>query len=124
MNTQKPDKENSLAEQEFILAVCVLASGSRGNAIYITDGATAILVDAGPSGIEIQRRLNARGLHPESLNAILVTHEHADHIQGVGALSRRLKLPVYLNRKTEKCKSQNRTNRYRLQLLRFGDFRF
>jgi phosphoribosyl 1,2-cyclic phosphodiesterase len=103
MDTQKPDNENPLAEQEFTLAVCVLASGSRGNAIYITDGATAILIDAGPSGIEIQRRLNSRGLQSESLKAILVTHEHADHIQGVGALSRRLKLPVYLSRKTKKA---------------------
>jgi phosphoribosyl 1,2-cyclic phosphodiesterase len=103
MDTDKPDNLNPLAENDFTLAVCVLASGSRGNAIYITDGTTAILVDAGPSGIEIQRRLKSRGLYPESLKAILVTHEHADHIQGVGALSRRLKLPVYLNRKTERA---------------------
>lgn len=103
MDTDKPDHLNPLAEQDFTLAVCILASGSRGNAIYITDGTTAILVDAGPSGIEIQRRLKSRGLYPESLKAILVTHEHADHIQGVGALSRRLKLPVYLNQKTEKA---------------------
>ena len=51
MDTDKPDNLNPLAEQDFGLAVCVLASGSRGNAIYITDGTTAILVDAGPSGV-------------------------------------------------------------------------
>ena len=87
---------------EYSLAVCVLASGSRGNAIYISDGATAILVDAGLSGIEIKRRLLSRGLNPKDLDAILVTHEHSDHIQAVGVLSRQLKLPVYLNRKIEK----------------------
>ena len=87
---------------DYSLAVCVLASGSRGNAIYISDGATAILVDAGLSGIEIKRRLLSRGLNPKDLDAILVTHEHSDHIQAVGVLSRQLKLPVYLNRKIEK----------------------
>ncbi|MGD9043486.1 MAG: MBL fold metallo-hydrolase [Desulfobacterales bacterium] len=87
---------------DYSLAVCVLASGSRGNAIYISDGTTAILVDAGLSGIEIKRRLLSRGLNPKDLDAILVTHEHSDHIQAVGVLSRQLNLPVYLNRKIEK----------------------
>ena len=87
---------------DYSLAVCVLASGSRGNAIYISDGFTAILVDAGLSGTEIKRRLKSRGLNPKDLDAILVTHEHNDHIQAVGVLSRQLKLPIYLNRKIEK----------------------
>jgi phosphoribosyl 1,2-cyclic phosphodiesterase len=80
--------------------VCMLASGSRGNAIYLSDGDTSILVDAGLSGIELQRRMQARGLAPERLNAIVVSHEHADHIHGVGVLSRRYKLPVYMTEKT------------------------
>jgi phosphoribosyl 1,2-cyclic phosphodiesterase len=92
---------------DYNLAVCVLASGSRGNAIYISDGITAILVDAGLSGTEIKRRLKSRGLNPKDLDAILVTHEHSDHIQAVGVLSRQLKLPVYLNRKIEKKVSIN-----------------
>ena len=50
----------------YSLAVCVLASGSRGNAIYISDGLTSILVDAGLSGTEIKRRLNSRGLSPKA----------------------------------------------------------
>ena len=87
---------------EYSLAVCVLASGSKGNAIYISDGFTAILVDAGLSGIEIKRRLKPRGLNPKDIDAILVTHEHSDHIHAVGVLSRQLKLPIYLNRKIEK----------------------
>ena len=87
---------------DYNLAVCVLASGSRGNAIYISDGLTSILVDAGLSGIEIRRRLKSRGLSPKDLDAILVTHEHSDHIQAVSVLSRQLKLPVYLSRNIEK----------------------
>jgi phosphoribosyl 1,2-cyclic phosphodiesterase len=67
---------------DYNLAVCVLASGSKGNAIYISDGNTAILIDAGLSATEIKRRLKSRGLSPKSLDAILVTHEHSDHIKG------------------------------------------
>ena len=57
---------------------------------------TAILVDAGLSGIEIQRRMARKGLAPNSLDAILVSHEHTDHIQGVGVLSRRYRLPIFI----------------------------
>jgi phosphoribosyl 1,2-cyclic phosphodiesterase len=86
--------------QDYNLAVCMLASGSKGNATYISDGDTSILIDAGLSGVELQRRLVSRDLDPEHLDAIIVTHEHSDHVQGVGILSRRYKLPVYINRKT------------------------
>jgi phosphoribosyl 1,2-cyclic phosphodiesterase len=81
-------------------ALCALASGSRGNSIYISDGRTSVLIDAGLSGVEIERRLRARNLSPGDLDAIVVSHEHADHIQGVGILSRRFRLPVYISRKT------------------------
>jgi len=91
---------------EFSLAVCVLASGSKGNATYISDGVTSILIDAGLSGVELERRLRSRGLNPTGLDAIIVSHEHSDHIQGVGILSRRYKLPVYINRKTESASPQ------------------
>jgi phosphoribosyl 1,2-cyclic phosphodiesterase len=78
-------------------SICVLASGSKGNAIYVSDGRTSILVDAGLSAVEIERRLLSRNLHPKSLDAIVVSHEHSDHIQGVGPLSRRYRLPIYIN---------------------------
>lgn len=96
---------NRKPEADYSLSVCVLASGSKGNAIYISDGLTSILVDAGLSGIEIERRLKSKGLCPEDLDAILVSHEHNDHIQGVGILSRRFDLPVYINRKTIEASS-------------------
>ena len=74
---------------------CVLGSGSRGNATYLESGSTSILIDAGMSGIELQKRLAAIGVELSAIHAILVTHEHNDHIQSVGVLSRRVKIPVY-----------------------------
>ena len=94
-----PDKSpcNTKTPPECLLAVCVLASGSKGNAIYVAGGHSAILIDAGLSGIEIERRLKSRHISPESIDAIVVSHEHSDHIRGVGVLSRRYGLPVYMN---------------------------
>ena len=76
---------------------CVLGSGSRGNCTYIETGNTSILIDAGFSGKEIARRLALINRSPAQLRAIFVTHEHNDHIAGVGVLSRRFQLPVYAN---------------------------
>ena len=84
------------------LSVCILASGSKGNAIYVEDGQTAILVDAGLSGVEIRRRMEAAGLDISRLNAIVVSHEHNDHVRGVGVLARRYDLPVYISPGTAK----------------------
>lgn len=89
-----------------ILSVCVLASGSKGNAIYISDGTCSILVDAGLSGKAIELRMHERGLDPSALTAVLVSHEHSDHIQGVGVLSRRYRLPVYIAKNTLKAAPQ------------------
>jgi phosphoribosyl 1,2-cyclic phosphodiesterase len=88
------------ANQELTFSVCVLASGSKGNAIFVSDGSTSILFDAGLSGVEIERRLTSRELSPSSINAIVVSHEHTDHIQGVGVLARRYKIPVYISHQT------------------------
>ncbi len=78
----------------------VLASGSGGNAVYVETGGARILIDAGLSGLEIRKRLGTLGRDPAELDALVVTHEHADHIRGAGPLARRLGLPVYLNRPT------------------------
>ncbi|HDI60012.1 MAG TPA: MBL fold metallo-hydrolase [Desulfobacteraceae bacterium] len=83
------------------LHFCVLASGSKGNAVYVSDGETTILIDAGLSGVEIERRLRSRCLDPARIDAIVVSHEHTDHIRGVGVLARRYRLPVYLTRGTQ-----------------------
>jgi len=80
--------------------LCVLASGSSGNAIYVAEKNTAILVDVGLSGKEIERRLSTIGADGEHLSAIVVTHEHTDHVSGVGILARRFGLPIYANAAT------------------------
>ncbi|MBQ3169936.1 MAG: MBL fold metallo-hydrolase [Clostridia bacterium] len=72
-----------------------LFSGSSGNAIYVGDGESGILVDAGVSCARIIKELENIGVKPESLNAILITHEHTDHTSGAGILSRKFDLPIY-----------------------------
>lgn len=76
---------------------CVLGSGSRGNATYIESGNEALLIDAGFSGVEMVRRLADIDASPEKIAAILVTHEHHDHLKGVGILARKLGLTVIAN---------------------------
>ncbi len=100
------NKNKSQSNIDYNLAVCMLASGSKGNAIFVSNGLTSILIDAGLSGIEIERRLESKCLDPVDLDAIIVSHEHADHIQSVGVLSRRFDLPVYINKKTQQVVSQ------------------
>ena len=72
-----------------------LFSGSSGNAIYAGCDAGHLLVDAGVSGAKIETELQKIGLMPSLLDGILVTHEHIDHIRGVGVLSRKYDIPVY-----------------------------
>lgn len=80
--------------------ICPLASGSKGNSLFVSCANSSILIDAGLSGVEIERRLNAVNINPENLTAIIITHEHSDHVKGAGILSRRFKLPVYITQKT------------------------
>lgn len=77
-----------------------LGSGSRGNATLIEGGGTRVLLDCGFAAKEAVRRLAEVGVKPEELDGILVTHEHQDHIQGVGPLSRRFGLPVWVTHGT------------------------
>lgn len=90
----------SKSDRKDMMSVCVLASGSKGNAVFVCDGSTAILVDAGLSGIEIERRMRSKGFSPGDIDAILISHEHSDHIRGAGVLARRFHLPVYISPKT------------------------
>lgn len=81
----------------------VLASGSKGNATVVSSGQTSLLVDAGLSCRELLRRMAEVGQKPEELTAILVTHEHLDHVAGLAVLARRLKLPVFFTEATHRA---------------------
>jgi len=83
-----------------MIKFCPIASGSSGNCLYVFGGGAHILIDAGLSGRGIEAGLKTLNLAGRQLSAILVTHEHTDHIKGVGVLSRRYGLPVYATPKT------------------------
>ncbi len=81
----------------------VLASGSKGNATIVSAGRTRLLVDAGLSCRELLRRMALTGEVPEALTAILITHEHLDHVAGLGVLARRLGIPVLMTEPTHRA---------------------
>jgi phosphoribosyl 1,2-cyclic phosphodiesterase len=80
--------------------VHVLGSGSRGNSILLETSETRILIDAGFSGRQIERRLDAVEISPDSVSALFITHEHRDHTQGMGVFSRRWSTPIYIAQAT------------------------
>lgn len=77
-----------------------LFSGSSGNALLLEAGSVRVLIDAGLPAKSIEQALGQAGIPPETLSALLITHEHTDHIRGVGAMARRYRLPVYANAAT------------------------
>jgi len=83
-----------------MVSLSVLASGSRGNCSVVASSRTRILVDAGVSCREIGRRMQAGGEHPSSLSAIVISHEHSDHVTGLYVLARKLKIPVFMTEAT------------------------
>lgn len=76
------------------LSISVLASGSKGNSIYLESHGRALVIDAGLSARELMRRMALAGADPGKVEGILVSHEHSDHNRGVRALARRLRVPV------------------------------
>jgi phosphoribosyl 1,2-cyclic phosphodiesterase len=82
------------------LRVVVLGSGSGGNAVAVTDGATTLLIDCGFSAREVAKRMTLAGLNPDSVSAILVTHEHSDHVRGIDVFSRRHGCALHATRGT------------------------
>lgn len=74
---------------------CPLFSGSSGNSIFVGENDTNILIDVGMPGRSIDNELGNLGINPKSIDAIFITHEHSDHIKGVGVLSRKYDIPIY-----------------------------
>ena len=83
-----------------MIKFCSLYSGSSGNCLFLSAGNTKILIDAGLSAKRIITALASIGEKPSEISAILITHEHSDHIKGAGILSRKLDVPVYANSNT------------------------
>jgi phosphoribosyl 1,2-cyclic phosphodiesterase len=81
----------------------VLASGSKGNSAVVSGGHTRILVDAGLSCRELFRRMKLAGEDPATLDAIVVTHEHQDHVNGLAVTARKLGIPVYFTEATHRA---------------------
>lgn len=80
-----------------------LASGSRGNALLVESGQTLIMIDCGLPLKAFEQRLNLLGREPRDIAALLVTHEHGDHVRGVGAIARRHRIPVWMTAGTAGC---------------------
>ena len=96
---KQKEMQAALDIQGFEMHFSVLGSCSRGNSVYIESGKTGILIDAGFSGKELERRLKSVGRDLSYVRALCISHEHNDHISGAGVISRRCKLPTYLNGK-------------------------
>lgn len=83
-----------------MLNFCSLYSGSSGNSLFVETSHTKLLVDAGVSCKKIENALNDISVDPSSIDGILVTHEHIDHVQSLGTLSKKFDLPVFVNQET------------------------
>lgn len=85
------------------MRLCSIASGSSGNCIYVGSEATHLLVDVGISGKRTESGLNSLGITGRDLDGILITHEHADHISGLGVIARKYDVPIYATSGTIKA---------------------
>ena len=83
-----------------MLNFCSLYSGSSGNSLLVETENTKLLIDAGVSSKKIETALQDIHIEPSSIDGILVTHEHTDHVQGLGTISKKFDLPVFVNQET------------------------
>lgn len=95
-------QKNTQDLDTYMKGFCPLASGSKGNCIYFSSGQTKILIDAGLSGKAIISKLQEINVDIADIDAILITHEHTDHIQGLKVLAYRMGIPVFANTETAK----------------------
>lgn len=83
-----------------MLKICALASGSNGNCYYIGNEEEAVLIDAGITTKQIISRMKLKGLNPEKLRAVFISHEHSDHVRGIRVLCKKLDIPAYFSQGT------------------------
>ena len=83
-----------------MLNFCSLYSGSSGNSLFIETENTKLLVDAGVSSKKIQNALEGLNVDPSSIDGIIITHEHSDHVQGLGTFAKKFNVPIFVNNKT------------------------
>lgn len=95
-----------------MLEFCSLISGSSGNCLLVRDDKTKILIDCGLSGKRAAEFLNELNVDINEIDALLITHEHTDHIKGAGVLSRKYHIPVYANTATHSCLDEIETRFY------------
>lgn len=100
---------------------CPLASGSQGNCTFLGTQKMRVLIDAGLSAKATVERLAQIGVDPATLDAILITHEHTDHIKGLAALVEKLKIPVLANAETAKAIHAALATRLRFKIFTTGE---
>jgi phosphoribosyl 1,2-cyclic phosphodiesterase len=104
-----------------MLGFCPLASGSKGNCIYVGTKETRVLIDAGISYIEVSERLAEIGVSMDTIDAILITHEHTDHIRGLSTFIKKRKIPVLANAETAKGICSALLERPRFKIFTTGE---
>lgn len=120
-------KSGAHIESSFMFGFCPLASGSKGNCLYVGSETTRVLIDAGISCSNILERLAEISVDPKTIQAILITHEHSDHIKGLAVLASQLKIPVLANAETAKgiCAALGERPRFKIfttgESFQFGD---
>ena len=83
-----------------MLNFCSLYSGSSGNSLFVQSKNTNLLIDCGVSAKKIETALNSLDIDPKSINGILITHEHSDHVQGLGVFAKKFNVPIFVNSQT------------------------
>ncbi|MBO7527232.1 MAG: MBL fold metallo-hydrolase [Clostridia bacterium] len=106
------------------MRVCNLSSGSDGNLTYIESKNAKVILDAGLSAKEIEFRLSLLKVSPKDLDAILITHEHIDHIKGVDVIATRYNIPVYVHNKGYNALYNKLKRAEQIKFVRFDDMDF
>lgn len=103
---------------------CSLYSGSSGNCSIVQTNTTKILIDAGESAKKIGEALQSINVDPSSINGILITHEHSDHVKGLGVFSKKFQIPVYANFETWNAmpKQKEKINENNIRIINFDKF--